>query len=83
MRTILILIHIVSEDHSKCAQKSNKSLSRQGSGPSLTERVAELSLFLHRTSAVRVNLFAAATVHGPLKPESASLENLNQQYVRE
>ena len=42
----------------KCAQKSNKSLSRQGSVRSPLERVAVLSLFLHRTqdSGVRVNL---------------------------
>ena len=43
----------------QCAQKSNKSLSRQGTGPALsfTERVAVSSLFLHRISVICVNLF--------------------------
>ena len=37
--------------------KPNKSLPRQGTGrPSFTERAAVSSLFLHRTSVVRVNL---------------------------
>ena len=39
-------------------------------GCSLTQRVAMLSLFLHRISVVPVNLFAAATTHGPHWSES-------------
>ena len=31
------------------------------------------SLFLHRTSVVRVNLFVAATTHGPHRPGSTSM----------
>ena len=40
---------------------SNKSLSRQGLRCSLTQRVAMPSFFLHRTSAVHMNLFVAST----------------------
>ena len=61
-----------------CAQKSNKSLSRQGSGsllgflwPSfpLLLRVAMLSLFLHRVSVVYVYLSIAAAAHGSRGPD--------------
>ena len=51
-------------------QKSNKSLSKQGSGslalsPSLTYREAMPSLFLHRISVVCVYLSSAATTQDP------------------
>ena len=62
--------------------ESNKSLSRQGlkHSPlegvakvlSLSQRVAVLSIFLHRTSAVCVNLFTASTTHRLCWSESAS-----------
>ena len=58
-----------------CAQKSNKSLSRRGSAlslgfsltlsPSLTQRVAMPSLFLHRIFLVCVYLSIAATTQDP------------------
>ena len=52
--------------------ESNKSLPRQGSRHALSQRVAVQSLFLHRTSAVHVNLFIASTTHRPRGLESAS-----------
>ena len=67
-----------------CAQKSNKSLSRRGSAlslglslalsPSLTQRVAMPSLFLHRTSAVRVNFCSLHPQH--TDPEGQGLHQL-------
>ena len=60
----------------KCAQKSNKSLSKQGlvlswalSSPlalSLTWRVATQPFFLHRISVVHVYLYIAATTPDPV-----------------
>ena len=50
-------------------------------GPSLTQRVAMPSLFLHRTSAVCVNLFVAATKHGPLGPESRSTVRVMRAHI--
>ena len=52
--------------------ESNKSLSRQRSRCSLSQRVAVLPPFLHRTSVVHVNLFVASTTYGPCWTESAS-----------
>ena len=58
----------------ECAQKSNKSLSRQGSvllgslwpsRPLSLKRVAMPPLFLHRISVVRVYLSIAATTQDP------------------
>ena len=50
--------------------ESNKSLSRQGLGSFLTQRVAVPSLFLHRTSVVRVNLFHL--IHNTVDPAGQS-----------
>ena len=70
---------MVNEDHPQynVPRKAIKACSDRGqvSGPlplSLTQRVAMSSLFLHRTSVVRVNLFIAATTHGPCGLGSAS-----------
>ena len=46
--------------------ESSKSLSRQGSGLSLTQRVAMPSLFLHRISVVHVYLSITATKNDPV-----------------
>ena len=43
------------------AIRKHKKLSRHGAGWSLTQTVAVPSLFLHRTSAVHVNLFVTST----------------------
>ena len=50
--------------------ESDKSLSRQGSRRSALERVVVLSLFLHRTSVVRVNL--SRLIHNTADPAGQS-----------
>ena len=69
---------IVNEDHPQCnVPRKAIKVSRQGLGslaflPSLTQRVAMLSVFLHRISVVSVNLSTAATTHRSRGPGSAS-----------
>ena len=53
--------------------ESNKACPGKGRG-ALSLRVAVSSLFLHRTSAVHVNLFIASTTYGFRWMESESLE---------
>ena len=70
-----------------CAQKSNKSLSRQGLAlslglslallPSLTQRVAMPSLFLHRISLVYVYLSIAATTPDPAGQDPCQFSIVN------
>ena len=72
----MVNLCIVNEGHPRCTVPRKAIKACQGRGwalsrglslvllPSLTERVAMPSLFLHRISVVHVNLSIAATTHG-------------------
>ena len=62
MKTILDVMY--PEKQQKPVQAGVRALSHSESGHAIP--------FLHRTSVVHVNLFIAATTHGPRRPGSAS-----------